>query len=80
MYDKKCLDCGKESLVVLLLNEQEYTKTAVFNGEKAIESCQKERNRCEFTYFAGDRYLVQLKGENVSIEKLKQVAGGLGIK
>lgn len=61
-------------------NEQEYTKTTVFNGEKAIESCQKESNRCELTYFAGDRYLVQLKGENVDIEKIKQIAGSLGIK
>lgn len=61
-------------------NENEYTKTVEFNGEKAIQNCQKDRNRCEFTYFAGERYLVQLKGDNIEIGKLKEVAGGLGIK
>jgi putative FmdB family regulatory protein len=28
MYDYKCLDCGKESLVVLTLKEHEQGKTA----------------------------------------------------
>jgi hypothetical protein len=61
-------------------NETEYTKTTEFKGDKAIEHCQKDRNDCEFTFFGGDRFLVQLKGDNVGIEQLKQVAGGLKIK
>ena len=61
-------------------NEREYTKTTEFKGDKAIEHCQKDRSRCEFTYFGGDRYLVTLKGDNVGIHQLKQVAGGLKIK
>ncbi len=61
-------------------NEREYTKTTEFNGDKAVETCRKDRNDCEFMYFAGERYLVQLKGDNVGIDQLKQVAGGLNIK
>jgi hypothetical protein len=61
-------------------NEREYTKTTAFKGDKAIEHCQKERNDCEFTFFGGDRFLIQLKGDNVGIDKLKQVAEGLNIK
>ena len=61
-------------------NETEYTKTTDFKGDKAIEHCQKDHSRCEFTFFGGDRFLVQLKGDNVSIDQLKQVAGGLKTK
>lgn len=61
-------------------NESEYTKTTEFKGDKAIEKCRKDRAECEFMCFAGDRYLVQLKGDNVGIDQLKQVAGGLNIK
>lgn len=61
-------------------NETEYTKTTEFKGDKAIEHCQKTRSECEFTFFGGDRFLVQLKGDNVGIDQLKQVAGGLKIK
>ena len=61
-------------------NEEEYTKTTDFNDSRAIENCKKKRSQCEFTYFGKDRYLVQLKGENVGIDQLKQIAGGLNLK
>ena len=61
-------------------NEDEYTKTTTFKGDKAVETCQKKQNRCEFTFFGKDRYMVQLKGENVGIDKLKQIGGDLNLK
>lgn len=61
-------------------NENEYAKTIDFKGDRAIESCQKKQNRCEFTFFGKDRYMVQLKGDNVGIDKLKQIGGDLTLK
>ena len=61
-------------------NENEYTKTTDFNGDKAIESCQKKSNHCEFTFFGKDRYMVTLKGDNVGMDQLKQIAGNLNLK
>lgn len=61
-------------------NEEEYTRTTEFKGDKAVETCQKKQNRCEFTFFGKDRYMVQLKGDNVGIDKLKQIAGDLNLK
>ena len=61
-------------------NEQEYTKSIEFKGNKAIENCKKTRNDCSFTYFTGDRFLVALNGDNVGIDKLKDIAGSLNIK
>jgi len=61
-------------------NEQEYTKTVEFKGNKAVENCKKTRNECSLTYFTGDRFLVVLNGDNVGIDKLKDIAGSLNIK
>jgi hypothetical protein len=61
-------------------NENEYTKTTEFKGDKAIETCKKKSNHCEFTFFGIDRYMVTLKGDNVGIDKLKQIGGDLNLK
>ena len=61
-------------------NEHEYTKTIDFNGGKAIEKCQKDRNDCSLTYFTGKRFLVELESNNVGIDGLKQAANSLNIK
>lgn len=61
-------------------NESEYSKTIDFKGDRAIETCQKKRSRCEFTFFGKDRYMVTLKGDNVGIDKLKEIAEGLSLK
>ena len=61
-------------------NEREYTKSTEFNGGKAVESCKKKRNDCSFTFFSGNRFMVVLEGDNVGIDKLKEIAGGLNIK
>jgi hypothetical protein len=61
-------------------NENEYAKTTDFKGDRAIETCQKKRSHCEFTFFGKDRYMVTLKGDNVGMDKLKEIAGGLNLK
>ena len=61
-------------------DENEYTKTTDFNGDKAIESCQKKSNHCEFTFFGKQRYMVTLKGDNVGMDQLKKIAGDLNLK
>ncbi len=44
MYDYKCLDCGKESLIVLTLKEHEA-------GKVACPSCKGTNTRQMFTSF-----------------------------
>ena len=61
-------------------NEREYTKSIDFNGGRAIINCHKDRVECSLTYFAGERYLVVLNGDNVGADQLKQVAGSLNFK
>lgn len=61
-------------------NQVEYRKTVDFNGSKAIEHCKRLTNDCNFTYLAGDRYLITLEGDNVGIDVLKQAARALNIK
>ena len=61
-------------------NDYEYTKTIDFNRRKAIEKCQKDHNDCSLTYFTGTRFLIELEGDNVGIDRLKQAANSLAIK
>src|SRR6187399_2510972 len=61
-------------------DENEYTKTTDFNGDKAIESCQKKSSHCEFTFFGKERYMITLKGDNVGMDQLKKIAGDLNLK
>ncbi len=74
---------GMQYLGMININsddENEYVKTIDFNGGKAIESCKKKKNRCTIAYFSGDRFLVSLRGDNVGIDALKELAKGLNIK
>lgn len=61
-------------------DEDEYVKTIDFNGGKAFENCKKNRNRCTLAYFSGNRFLVSIRGDNVGIDALKDLAKGLKIK
>lgn len=61
-------------------DEDEYVKTIDFNGGKAFENCKKNRNRCTLAYFSGNRFLISLRGDNVGIDALKDLAKGLSIK
>ena len=57
-----------------------YQKTIDFNGGKAVEKYTKSNERYELTYFSNERFLVQLNGEKIGIDDLKQVAKNLNLK
>ena len=57
-----------------------YTKTIDFNGQKAVESWNKNMNQSQLTYVANDRLLVTITGHNVKAEDLKAAAEKLNIK
>ena len=61
-------------------DDVEYVRTIDFNGGRAFENCKKNRNRCTIAYFSGNRFIVSLRGDNVGIDALKEVAKGLNIK
>jgi hypothetical protein len=61
-------------------DEDEYEKTIDFNGGKAFENCKKNYNKCSITFLSGNRFLLSLRGENVGISELKDLAKGLNIK
>jgi hypothetical protein len=61
-------------------NDNGYQKTIDLNGEKAIEKYSKYNNRYELTYFSNDRFLVNLEGDNIGIDVLKQAAKNLNLK
>jgi hypothetical protein len=52
-------------------NDREYTKTISYGDGKAYEHCEKARVDCSLTWFAGDRYMVILRGDNVNADGLK---------
>lgn len=58
-------------------NDNGYQKTIELNGDKAIEKFRKNSNRYELTYFSNERFLVNLEGENIGIEELKQASKNL---
>ncbi len=57
-----------------------YQKTIDFNGGKAIEKYTKSNDRYELTYFGNDRFIVQIDGEKIGIDGIKQVASNLSLK
>ncbi len=61
-------------------NDDESVKTVDFSGSKAVERIDKTNNDAAFTWFAADRFLITLDGENVDINALKGIASGLKLK
>ena len=57
-----------------------YQKTIDFNGGKAIEKYNKGNDRYELTSFANDRFIVNVEGEKVGLDAVKQIANGLKLK
>ena len=57
-----------------------YQKTIDFNGGKAIEKYTKSNDRYELTYFGNDRFIVQINGEKIGLDGIKQVANNLSLK
>ncbi|HVZ57399.1 MAG TPA: hypothetical protein VG870_12115 [Chitinophagaceae bacterium] len=61
-------------------NEDGYTKTVDFNGQKAVESYHKSEDSYELTYTAADRLLVTIRGDKTGLDGLRQAAQGLNLK
>jgi len=57
-----------------------YSKTIDFNGQKAVESYKKNNDEYSLMYTASDRLLVHLEGEKTGLEALKQAASNLNLK
>lgn len=56
-------------------------KIVQYKGQKAFESCMKNRTAdCTFTFFGGNRFLVYVEGKNTGIDQLKQVAEKIKFK
>lgn len=55
-------------------DEEEYVRTIKLNGGKALENCRKKKNRCSLVWFSANRFLVSLRGDNIGIDALKEVA------
>jgi hypothetical protein len=61
-------------------SEDGYTKSIEFNGGKAIESFEKYNSRYKLTFSGNDRLLVELDGQNVTLDMLKDAAKQLNMK
>jgi len=61
-------------------DDNDYQKTIDFNGEKQVEKYTKSNDRYELTYFGNERFIVQVHGEKVGIDAIKQVASNLSLK
>lgn len=61
-------------------DENGYTKSTTFEGYKAIEEYKKHNNEYQITYFAGERYMVTLEGENTTMDQLKTASQSISLK
>jgi hypothetical protein len=61
-------------------DENGYKKTITFNGGKAIESYEKNRDQYSLMFASGNRLLVNLEGEKTGLDAVKQAAGSLNLK
>ena len=57
-----------------------YKKSIRFNGDKAIESYDKKQNRYSILFLSGNRLLVNVEGENMGLDEVKQSASNLNLK
>ena len=61
-------------------DENGYTKSTTFEGYKAIEEYKKHNNEYQITYFAGERFMVTLEGENTTMDQLKTASQSISLK
>ena len=59
--------------------ETGYEKTTTYQGYKALEEYDRQDEHGEFRVFAGDRFVVEVKGDRVTMEKIKQAMGQIDI-
>jgi hypothetical protein len=61
-------------------NDNGYTKTIDFNGGKAIEVYEKNSEAYNLSYIASDRLLVNVAGEKIGLDEIKDIAKNLILK
>ena len=61
-------------------DETGYKKPVSFNGEKAIESYEKNQDKYGILFPSGKRFLVNVEGEKTGLDTVKQAASSLNLK
>jgi len=61
-------------------DENGYQKTTTFNGNKAIEKYEKNQDQYTLMFPASNRLLVNLEGEKIGLDAVKQAANSLNLK
>jgi len=61
-------------------DETGYKKPVSFNGEKAIESYEKNQDKYGILFPSGKRFLVSVEGEKTGLDTVKQAASSLNLK
>ena len=57
-----------------------YEKTTTYKGYKAIEEYDRHSLHGEFRVFVADRFVVEITGDNVTMETIKQAMGQIDLK
>lgn len=57
-----------------------YEKTTTYQNYKAIEEYDNQSKHGEFRVFVEDRFVVEITGDNVTMETLKQAMGQIDLK
>lgn len=57
-----------------------YEKTTTHEGYKAIEQYDRQDQHGEFRVFVADRFIVEITGDNVTMETIKGVMGQIDLK
>jgi len=55
-----------------------FERTTTYKGNKAFEKCNK--SRCEFSVFVAKRFLMNLKGRNIEMDDLHDMAEDISLK
>ena len=57
-----------------------YEKTTTFKDHKSLEKYDNQDQHGELHVFAGDRFVVEITGDNVTMETIKQAMGQIDLK
>jgi len=57
-----------------------YEKTTTYAGHKAIEEYDRQDQHGEFRVFVADRFIVEITGDNVTMETIKKAMGQIDLK
>ena len=57
-----------------------YEKTTTYKGYKAIEEYDRQSRHGEFRVFVADRFIVEITGDNVTMETIKKIMTQIDLK